>query len=218
MEKEKLRYSVSGKNIFTKISVLLLALAILFRLIGCWGFWNNQTPEFIYLQIILPVAACVLFAVVALYMGKKLFFLSFIPVLLGAVFFVVRAFSYDSWIHTILSVVISIIAAFIYTGTVFGGIRTKWLLLPLFGLPLAYDIGIEYRATILARQGAMPLGEFLPELSALCMMAALFFICFAMKKRDFTEKTEPPTEQETIDTLLAEEAPVESIPVGDEEK
>ena len=38
MEREKLRYSVSRKNIFVKLSALLMGLSALLRLFGYWGF------------------------------------------------------------------------------------------------------------------------------------------------------------------------------------
>lgn len=209
MEREKLRYSVSRKNFFVKLSAFLMGLSVLFRLMGYWGFWNNCEQSFIITQIALPIACCILFIINILYMGKRLFSLSFIPVLFGVVFFIIKSFGFDSILHTILCIMLYILVAFIYTGTVFGVIRTKWLMLPLFGLPFIYHILVEDRNTILATDNAMTLADWLPEMSVLCVMLALFFITFAMKKRDFAKERADSEEQKTIDLLLSNEDPAE---------
>lgn len=213
MEKDKLRYSVSRKNIFVKLSALLMGLSAVLRLFGYWGFWANKDAAFIYTQIALPVLCNVLFIVIILYMGKHLFSLTAIPVLLGVVFFIIKALGFDSILHTVLCILLYLLVAMLYTGTVFGVIRTKWLLLPLFGLPFVYHILVEDRNTFLANENAMSLAEWLPEISVLCIMLALFFITFAMKKRDFSKPE--PDEQEIIDILVQNEEPVpdkETVP------
>lgn len=104
MERDKLRYSVSRKNIFVKLSALLMGLSALLRLFGYWGFWANKDVAFIYTQIALPVLCNVLFIVIVLYMGKRLFSLTAIPVLLGVVFFIIKALGFDNILHTVLCI------------------------------------------------------------------------------------------------------------------
>ena len=106
MERDKLRYSVSRKNIFVKLSALRMGLSALLRLFGYWGFWANKDAAFIYTQIALPVLCNVLFIIIVLYMGKRLFSLTFIPVLLGVVFFIIKSLGFDSIIHTLLCITI----------------------------------------------------------------------------------------------------------------
>lgn len=208
MERDKLRYSVSRKNIFVKLSALLMGLSALLRLFGYWGFWANKDVAFIYTQIALPVLCNVLFIVIVLYMGKRLFSLTAIPVLLGVVFFIIKALGFDNILHTVLCILLYLVVAMLYTGTVFGVIRTKWLLVPLFGLPFLYHILVEDRNTLLANEKAMSLAEWLPEISVLCIMLALLLITFAMKKRDFSKPATEPSEQEIIDILMQNEDPV----------
>ena len=208
MERDKLRYSVSRKNIFVKLSALLMGLSALLRLFGYWGFWANKDAAFIYTQIALPVLCNVLFIVIVLYMGKRLFSLTAIPVLLGVVFFIIKALGFDNILHTVLCILLYLVVAMLYTGTVFGVIRTKWLLVPLFGLPFLYHILVEDRNTLLANEKAMSLAEWLPEISVLCIMLALLLITCAMKKRDFSKPATEPSEQEIIDILMQNEDPV----------
>ena len=208
MERDKLRYSVSRKNIFVKLSALLMGLSALLRLFVYWGFWANKDVAFIYTQIALPVLCNVLFIVIVLYMGKRFFSLTAIPVLLGVVFFIIKALGFDNILHTVLCILLYLVVAMLYTGTVFGVIRTKWLLVPLFGLPFLYHILVEDRNTLLANEKAMSLAEWLPEISVLCIMLALLLITFAMKKRDFSKPATEPSEQEIIDILMQNEDPV----------
>ena len=70
IKREKLRYSVSRKNFFVKLSAFFMLLSMLCRLLGYWGFWANQTSDFVLTQILLPVMCNLLFVVVILYMGR----------------------------------------------------------------------------------------------------------------------------------------------------
>ena len=214
-KREKLRYSVSRKNVFVKLSAFFMLISVLCRLLGYWGFWANQTSDFVLTQILLPVMCNLLFVVVILYMGRRFFALSCVPVILGVVFFIIKALGFDSVIHMILCICLYLAVAIIYTATVFGVIRTKWLLAPLFGLPLLYHIFVDDLSTLRADENAMSLGEWLPEISVLCIMLSLLLICFAMKKRDFAAERASSEEQQTIDILMENEEPADGKPEDD---
>lgn len=208
-KKDKLRYSVNRKSFFARLSATLMALSVMFRLLGYWGFWNNQSTDFIITQIALPILCNLLFIAVILTIGGRFFELTVIPVILGVIFFMIKSFGMGSVIHTILCLILYIVIAFVYTSVVFGNIRTKWVFLPLFGLPFIYQLLVEDRSTLLATESAMSVGEWLPELSVLCIMLALFFITFAMKKRE-PRKAADPSEEEIVEELIAlEEQPEE---------
>ncbi len=215
IKREKLRYSVSRKNFFVKLSAFFMLLSMLCRLLGYWGFWANQTSDFVLTQILLPVLCNLLFVVVILYMGRRFFALSCVPVILGVVFFIIKALGFDSVIHMILCICLYLAVAIIYTATVFGVIRTKWLLAPLFGLPLLYHIFVDDLSTLRAAENAMRLGEWHPEISVMCIMLSLLLICFAMKKRDFAAERASSEEQQTIDILMENEEPADGKPEDD---
>ena len=204
IENDKIRYSVSKSNFFVKLAVIFMLLSVLCRFLGYWGFWSNQKSSFIIFQIALPILCSLLFIVLILYAGRRLFSLTFIPVLLGVMFFIIKAFGFDSILHTILCICLYLAVAFIYTATVFGVIRTKWLLAPLFGLPLIVHIYLD-RDMIAPADKAV-------ELS---IMAALLCTCFAMKRRDFAAEKAGSVEQQTIDLLVSSEEPPEGEIVPD---
>lgn len=214
IENEKIRYSVSRKNFFVKLAVIFMILSALCRFLGYWGFWSNQTAGFVTFQIVLPILCNLLFIVLVLYAGRRFFSLTFIPVILGVMFFVIKAFGFDSILHTILCICLYLAVAFIYTATVFGVIRTKWLLAPLFGLPLIVHIYLD-RDMIAPKGQTVALAELLPEISVLCIMAALLCICVAMKRRDFAAEKASSAEQQTIDLLVRNEEPPASAIMPD---
>lgn len=194
----KLRYRVSKRNFFSRLTWILLGLSAVFTLMANWGFWNVEDEYFIYLQVILPVVSCILYMLIINHMGEKLFFLTFIPVILGAAFLIVNEANSKQPLHSILIITLCIVVAVSYIMTVFGAIRTKWLLLPIFGLPLAYRVVVEDHDIFFSERSTFSLGEWLPELAVLCMIFAMLFIVFAMKKRDFT-KTEKPIEDVLVE-------------------
>lgn len=91
IENEKIRYSVSRKNFFVKLAVIFMILSALCRFLGYWGFWSNQTAGFVTFQIVLPILCNLLFIVLVLYAGRRFFSLTFIPVILGVMFFIIKA-------------------------------------------------------------------------------------------------------------------------------
>lgn len=214
IENEKIRYSVSRKNFFVKLAVIFMILSALCRFLGYWGFWSNQAAGFVTFQIVLPILCNLLFIVLVLYAGRRFFSLTFIPVILGVMFFIIKAFGFDSILHTILCICLYLAVAFIYTATVFGVIRTKWLLAPLFGLPLIVHIYLD-RDMIAPKGQTVALAELLPEISVLCIMAALLCICVAMKRRDFAAEKASSAEQQTIDLLVRNEEPPASAIMPD---
>ena len=117
IENDKIRYSVSKSNFFVKLAVIFMMLSVLCRFLGYWGFWSNQNSSFIIFQIALPILCSLLFVVLILYAGRRLFSLTFIPVLLGVMFFIIKAFGFDSILHTILCICLYLAVAFIYTAT-----------------------------------------------------------------------------------------------------
>ena len=135
------------------------------------------------MMLVLPVFCCVLMALCIILLGRKGFFLSVIPVLLGVVFFVYSALSsYDTWVPIVLSVLLCLVTAVVYTATVFGWIRTKWLLPPLFALPFLYHVIMVDIPALSNSSVPISLADGMKEMSFLGIMLALFCVSMALKK------------------------------------
>ena len=177
-EKKNAKFTIDSKGICARAAMALLALSALFRVIGCWEDMGDKI--FTLTEIVLPISCCLLFIVCILLFGKKGFFLSSIPLILGVVFFIIKSFRFDSVLHTILCILLYLVVALIYTATVFGVIRTKWLLIPLFALPFLYHVC--YEDVLKLKAGEFTLFTGLQEISVLCIMLALFFTAIGLKK------------------------------------
>ena len=59
---DKIRYTLRRKGFLFSGALLLIALSILFRLIGYWGFWSHITST-TYTQVFLPVLCALLLIV-----------------------------------------------------------------------------------------------------------------------------------------------------------
>ena len=135
---EKISFYTERKSALVQASVIFMLLSAIFRLVGCWGRWNDAF--FAATQIALPLAC------------------------------------------NLLCILLYLLVAVLYTGTVFGRIRTKWLLVPLFGLPLLYHIFVE---DLNAMRSANPpsFDAGMQEVSVLCIMLSLLLLSIAMKKK-----------------------------------
>ena len=106
------------------------------------------------------------------------------PMLLGVVFFVYRSLGFESWMHTILCILLYMVVAVVYTATVFGWIRTKWLLPPLFALPFLYHVIMVDIPALSNSSVPITLADGMKEMSFLGIMLALFCVSMALKKRE----------------------------------
>ena len=177
----RVKFTIDRTGFFAEGAMILLVFAALFQVIGRWGQWNDRIDAIVL--IALPAASCLLLALCVLLFGKKGFFLSSIPVLMGVVFFIFKLFSSTSWVHTVLCILLYLAIVIVYPATVFGWIRTKWLLPPLFGVPFAIHIARGF-AKLTAMPDAITFSAGMQEMSMLCMMAALMFIGFGLKKHE----------------------------------
>lgn len=186
--KPRAKFYVEKNSALVHAAVIFMALSAVFRLVGCWGMWGDQF--FAASQIGLPLVCNLLFILFILLIGGRAFWTTSLPVILGVVFFIIKSFTFDSWLHTVLCILLYMLVAVLYSATAFGIIRTKWLLVPLFGLPFVYHIAVEDAAAL--RAGTVTFAAGMQEVSVLCIMLALLFTALAMKKRKTIEDVELP--------------------------
>ena len=180
MKTEKVRFYIERNSFGVQAMIILMALSIAFRLIGCWGLWDDRS--FAIAQIALPIGSALLLMTLVWLFGRRALWLSFIPVILGAVFFIIKSLGFESTLHTVLCILLYSAVIALYTGTVFGLIRTKWVLVLLFGLPFLYHIFVEDLPALRDTVNPVSFSGGMQEMSVLCIMLGLFCLSFSMKK------------------------------------
>ena len=171
---------------------VLMAVAIVFRVIGCWGLWNDR--EYLIWQIALPIGAAVVFILLLLTLGRPALWASSLPVLAGAVFFIVRAMERGSTLETVIFILLPIVVAVIYTLTVFNAIKTRWFLVLLTLAPLAYHLFVVDLEAMRNVAEPVSFAAGMQEMSVLCVLFALLYTSLAMKNRRKVKVEEPAAE------------------------
>jgi len=180
MNTERVKFYTERNSFGVQAMIILMALSIAFRLIGCWGLWDDRS--FALTQIALPIGSALLLMVFVWLFGRRALWLSFFPVILGAVFFIIKSLGFESTVHTVLCILLYAAVIALYSGTVFGLIQTKWILVALFGLPFLYHIFIEDLPALGDTANPVSFSGGMQEMSVLCIMLGLFCLSFSMKK------------------------------------
>ena len=201
---EKTRFYLDKTGFFAESAMIFLVLAAVFRFFGCWGMWENR-GEYVMLTL-LPIFCCLLMTLCIIFFGRRCFFLSVIPVMLGVVFFVWKALYYPSWVNTVICVLFDLAVAVIYTGTVFGWIPTKWLLVPMFALPFLYRVSVIDIPALSNKAEPVLFSDGMQELSILGILAGMFCVAMALRKRPAAAPVEKK-EKETAVAAQPESAP-----------
>ena len=210
MIETKIKYYVEKNSFWTSAALIFMLLSIIFRGIGCWGLWNDR--EFLITQIILPIASGLLFILLLAVLGRHALWTTFLPVLGGVAFFVLKALKFENATQMLLCLLLYAAVAILYSGTVFTLIRTKWLLVPLFLFPFCYHVGVEDIARLRDTVNPVTFAEGMQEMSVLCIMLSLLFTAFAMKKQ-VKEPAAQVGEPSPAHDTPARPAPVEKEPI-----
>lgn len=175
----RISYILNIKNKFTALGLAMMALAVVIRCV--YFAVHGGTAGHLTVHLLLPVLAAVTFFAVVL--RRKPAEYTALGVLFGVVFFIIKAFTFASSLHTILCVILYLTVLGLYSATVFGVIPTKKLLYPLFGLPLLYHIFVEDMQLYVFAEPPVPFFEWLPEISVLLIMAGLLCISLGLERR-----------------------------------
>lgn len=168
---------IPATNALVVLSALCMVCSAVVRIVWACGESAISRPT-LWLQIYLPIAANLLFALMLFTSARDRLYRTAVPVWLGCIFFAVRAAGLESTLHTAACLCLYALVAVVYTAAVTGRIPTCRLLLPLFGLPLAYHLLVEDRM-----YWGQPLRAWLAEISVLCIMASLLLASAAMRTR-----------------------------------
>ena len=175
----KPKYTLDIQTPFTAAGLSMLALAVAIRCVY-YGV-HGGTVGHLTVHLLLPILAAVTIFTVVLRKAPAEY--TALGVLFGVVFFMIKAFTFASKLHTFLCLILYLLVLLLYSATVFGLLPTKKLLYPLFGLPLLYHIFVEDMKLYVFAQPPVPYFEWLPEISVLLIMAGLLCISFGLEKR-----------------------------------
>ena len=135
MEKQT-RFYVSPKNGLTWLVALCMVCSAVARILFVGGEGTD-----VWSQIVLPVAAALLYAAILLLSGKEMFYKTAIPVWLYSIYYAIVFWqmqfqSFDTMIG-ILYVIVMLFVAVLYTQITCGKLRATWLILFFNALPFA---------------------------------------------------------------------------------
>ena len=182
----RMRYVLDRRRRGTWLSAGFMAASAALRLTW-WGLWPEEAAAAGLLsQLALPVGACLLFAAAVLLLGRRALWVSAVPAFLGVLFFLLKARDFVWW-HRLLCTVLYLAVAVLYGLTVFG-MPIRKLLLPLFGLPLAFHLLVE---DLFVRGPDYTAAQWLQEISVLCIMASLLTAALTMEPEAVPEGKAP---------------------------
>ena len=186
-EKKTRGFYVEKGSFFVHVSVTLLVLSIAARLLGTMTAWGSMTD--LIIQVLLPVGSALLFILFILLLGRVALWSTILPVLGGAAFFILSVFEKDASWPLFICIALAFLAAFMYTATLAGMIRTKWLLVLVFLLIFAYQV---YRAI----PAFMETTTTLRFVDGMALLSSLGFV-FAMLCASLALRRKKPQKAET---------------------
>ena len=174
MEK-RVSFFVSHKNVLTWLMALCMVGSAVTRLV----FSGAEGPG-VWSQIILPVAAALLYALICLINGKEMFYKTALPVWMYAIYYCFQftAFNFGSWdkLLGVLYVVAMLFIAVMYTQITSGKLKISLLIIPLVAFPFAAMLYLN-KVALLAQDWA----ALLPLLPDALMTLGLILIVFAIR-------------------------------------
>ena len=174
----KPHFYVSPKNLLTWLMVLCMVCSAVARILDVGG----KGPD-LWSQIVLPVTACLLYALIAALSGKEHFYKTAIPVwMISIYYFTVFAnfdFTYYRAMIVALFAIVLLFIAVLYTQITAGKEKLTLALIPLHLVPLG--------ALAYLNRGDLLAGNYLPLLPDALMTLGLVVIVFAIQVHPMDE-------------------------------
>ena len=167
----RVSFYVSKKNLLTWLMALCMVCSVVARLLFTdlegVGMWS---------QIVLPIAAALLFAVIALLNGKERFYKTALPVWLICLyyFFVFKSFDFGRFHAMIVSLyaIALLFVGILYTQITCGKVNHAWALLPVLAFPLAAQLYLQ-RPILLSNNYTVLLPDILMIGGCIVLLPAL---------------------------------------------
>ena len=174
--KNRTSFFVSRKNLLAWMMVLCMVCSAVTRIVFI-GMKGAGAAVNVWSQIVLPIAAALLYALITLTDGKEHFYKTAIPVWMICVYyyFVFAGFSFGGF-QTMIVALYAIAMLFIgilYTQVSSGKTKHVWTLLPAVLFPLAAQLYLQ-RSVLLSSDYTVLLPDML-------MIAGIVFTLFALR-------------------------------------
>lgn len=143
---KRVSYYVSRKNLLVWLAAAALVCSAIIRIAYFCG--EGADTKTVWLQTVLPVAACLIYTLIVLLDGKEHLYRTAVPVFLFAIYFSIRSFDAAVWLRfSLLCCLAYFVIAVIYT-VVLSGKAHPWLVLITLAAALA-ALGYENRAVFI---------------------------------------------------------------------
>ena len=175
MEK-KTHFYISRKSVLTWLMALCMVCSAVARIV-IPGVKGTGDTHFVWSQIVLPVAASLLYVLIALINGKEQFYKTAIPVWMYAIYycFIFAGFGFDKLVMALYVIALLFIAV-IYTQITGGREKLTLALIPLLAFPFGALLYLNRAAVIAGNY--RELMHLLPD--ALMTLGFLFMV-FAIR-------------------------------------
>lgn len=177
--KRRMTVTIPARHPAAVLSCVLLGVSGLLRL-ACY-LPRSMDGFTLWVQLVLPVAASAVFvAGMTAARGRYAKPCVLAALALGVAFFLLKATTFTP-LHRGLCILLYLAVLTLFSSTVLGLLPTKKLLYPLFGLPLLYHLLVEDPGKYFFADPPVPLWDWLPELSVLCIMSGLLSLSVSLK-------------------------------------
>ena len=174
--KNRTSYYVSKKNWLTWMMVLCMVCSAVTRIVFV-AMKGTDAAGNVWSQIVLPIAAAVLYALITLLNGKEHFYKTAIPVWMICVYyyFVFAGFSFGGYQSMIVALyaIAMLFVGVLYTQVSEGKNKHIWALIPTLAFPLVAQLYLQRRVLL-----SSSYTELLPDM---LMIAGILFTVFAMR-------------------------------------
>lgn len=130
----RISYYVSKKNPLVWLAALAMICSAVVRIANICG--KGADTQTVWLQIVLPVAAALVYALVLFVGGKEHIYRTAVPVFAFAVYFGIKISMTQMWLRYVLLCWIAYMAFFVVYTVIISGKRHAWL------LPIMHTIGL----------------------------------------------------------------------------
>lgn len=173
--KTKTSYYVSRRNALTWLMALCMVCSAVTRIVFV-GMKGIDTTLGVWSQIVLPIAAALLYALIALLFGKEHFYKTAIPIWMICLyyFFVFSSFNFGSFHAMIIAlyVIALLFVGILYTQISSGRVQHVWALLPVLAFPLVAQLYLQ-RSVLMSRDYTALLPDMLMILGCLLTVFAI---------------------------------------------